>query len=81
MYTQPRYLSLVIPEDALKDKKMAFVSGPSQVGKTTLGEQFLLSKNNHFSWDEMTFRRQWSRQPEEALRDIDEGPILLDASS
>ena len=33
-----RYLSSVIRNDALKDRKMAFISGPRQVGKTTLGK-------------------------------------------
>ena len=34
-----RYLESAIRHDALKDGKMAFISGPRQVGKTTLGKQ------------------------------------------
>ena len=73
-----RYLSFVIQNDALKDRKMAFISGPRQVGKTTLGKQFLKDKNNYFSWDQTEFRRIWARDPSNILNDIGKGPILLD---
>ena len=73
-----RYLSSVILKDALKDRKMAFVSGPRQVGKTTLGKQFLKDKNNYFSWDQTEFKRIWVRNPHKILDNIGAGPILLD---
>ncbi len=58
---------------------MAFVSGPRQVGKTTLGKSLLREKErNYFSWDESGFRRAWVRSPLEAVANRGEGPILLD---
>jgi len=73
-----RYLNSSIKEDALKDHKMVFISGPRQVGKTTLGKQLLKDKNNYFSWDQTKFRRSWAKFPEKILDNIGEGPILLD---
>ena len=73
-----RYLAKIITEDALKDKKMAFISGPRQVGKTTMGKSLLKSKNNYFNWDQSDFRKTWARFPEKALENIDSGPVLLD---
>ena len=78
MKPRPRYLSSLIPQDALKDGKMAFISGPRQVGKTTLGRQLLLDKKNYFLWDESEFRKIWSRSPGRILENIGKGPILFD---
>ncbi|MCY4513076.1 MAG: AAA family ATPase [Bdellovibrionales bacterium] len=57
---------------------MAFISGPRQVGKTTLGKQLLTDKNNYFSWDQTAFRKIWTQFPEKVLEKIGEGPILFD---
>ena len=73
-----RYLTDIISKDALKDKKMAFISGPRQVGKTTLGKQLLKDRDNYFSWDQTKFRKIWSRFPEKALESIGKGPVLFD---
>ena len=73
-----RYLNSFIVQDALKDKKMAFISGPRQVGKTTLGKQLLKSKKNYFNWDQTEFRKIWARSPERALDSIGAGPVLFD---
>ena len=73
-----RYLSAIILKDALKDKKMAFISGPRQVGKTTLGKQLLKDKSNYFSWDQTEFRKTWAKSPEKTLETIGEGPVLFD---
>ena len=75
---KPRYLQSLIPDDALKSQKMAFISGPRQVGKTTLAKQLLQSKRNYFSYDQTEFRKIWARFPEKALENIGEGPILFD---
>ena len=40
-----RYLVASISKDALKGKKIAFISGPRQVGKTTMEKSLLKSKN------------------------------------
>ncbi len=75
---KPRYLQSLIPNDALKSQKMAFISGPRQVGKTTLAKQLLQSKSNYFSYDQTEFRKIWARFPEKALDKIGEGPVLFD---
>ena len=75
---KPRYLSCLIPKDALKDQKMAFISGPRQVGKTTLGKQLLKDIRNYFSWDQTEFRKIWNQFPEKILEKIGKGPVLFD---
>src|SRR4030095_9088457 len=62
---RPEYAQ-VIPDLAFKNGKMAFVTGPRQVGKTTLAQALL---KDHFpptlylNWDDPDFRRQWIRDP------------------
>jgi uncharacterized protein len=73
-----RYLDAVIRQDALADRKMAFISGPRQVGKTTLGRGLLESPQNEFTWDDQRFRVSWVRDPVGALGDRASGPVLLD---
>ena len=73
-----RYLQADIATDALGHHKMAFLSGPRQVGKTTLGRALLSSADNSFSWDDPKFRRAWMRDPVGALGDRAPGPVLLD---
>ena len=73
-----RYLTEIIAKDALKDKKMAFISGPRQVGKTTLGKQLLKDLNNYFSWDDTKSRRIWAKYPEKLLENRGEWPLLFD---
>ena len=73
-----RYLHSFISQDAFSSGKMAFISGPRQVGKTTLGKQILQDSNNYFSWDQTSFRKIWTRFPEKILDNIGPGPILLD---
>ncbi len=45
--------------------KMAFVSGPRQVGKTTLAEQMLgeSGEGKYYTWDDVEFKRQWIKDP------------------
>jgi predicted AAA+ superfamily ATPase len=74
----PRYLEAAVRDDALAERKMAFISGPRQVGKTTLGRAFLASPDNEFSWDDQRFRIRWVRDPLGAVADRGPGPILLD---
>lgn len=44
---------------------MAFVSGPRQVGKTTLAKSFKseFTEYEYKNWDESTFRRLWTKDP------------------
>lgn len=53
-----RYLATAI-EATLADHKLAFISGPRQVGKTTLAKSFLASLDEtYFSWDLEAHRRR-----------------------
>ena len=52
-----RYLALQIKNDALASGKMAFISGPRQVGKTTLAKSLLTSPDNYRNWDDTEFRK------------------------
>ena len=73
-----RYLFNEIFEDALADRKMAFISGPRQVGKTTLAKQCIRSNRNYFNWDVAAFKRAWVRSPLKAIEQIDSGPVVFD---
>ncbi len=58
--TVKRSISQAILELALDRKKMAFVSGPRQCGKTTMTKKIIADKNSYFNWDELAFRKQWT---------------------
>ncbi|MBM4353661.1 MAG: ATP-binding protein [Deltaproteobacteria bacterium] len=73
-----RYLEAVVAEDALAAGKMAFISGPRQVGKTTVGRFLLQSEQNVFNWDDQRFRKKWVKDPVESVADRGPGPVLLD---
>jgi uncharacterized protein len=73
-----RYLNDIIEKDALALQKMAFVSGPRQVGKSTLAKHLLTSEENYFLFDRESFRREWARSPEKAIESRGPGPIILD---
>jgi uncharacterized protein len=73
-----RYLANPMRQDALAFGKMAFLSGPRQVGKTTLAKSLLVAKDNYRTWDDPDFRRAWTRSPRTALTDRAQGPMVLD---
>lgn len=51
-------------ESALADKKMAFIAGPRQVGKTTFAKSLLRDPASaYFTWDLDTHRRRILRAP------------------
>ena len=60
-----RYLYKAIKELALDRDKMAFVSGPRQVGKTTLSKSYFkdYDETSYQNWDESQFRRLWTKSP------------------
>lgn len=65
-----RYLETFIQQDALADKKIAFLTGPRQVGKTTIAQAILedmRSPQNYFSWDDDEFRKIWIKNPKVIL--------------
>ncbi len=73
-----RYLHNPIRDDAFKQNKMAFISGPRQVGKTTLAKTFLKTSDNYFSYDDESFRRSWNKNPAYAISQRGEGVLVLD---
>lgn len=63
---------------ALKRNKMAFISGPRQVGKTTLSKTFIHKKNGKYlNWDNLDFRRLWTKSPKDSLTDLKENSTLI----
>ncbi len=60
-----RYLYKDIYGLALNRHKMAFISGPSQVGITTLAKSYRKEFDQfvYKNWDESTFRRLWAKSP------------------
>ena len=72
-----RYLKKAIEKDALASQKIAFIGGPRQVGKTTLVKS-MVAPENYFSYDNASFRKLWSRQPENLFNTCVAGPIALD---
>jgi predicted AAA+ superfamily ATPase len=73
-----RYLLATVHGDAIASGKMAFVSGPRQVGKTTLAKALLTAPQNYQTWDDSEFRKAWSRSPRRALQGRGPGPVVLD---
>jgi len=76
--TTKRYLQNDILTDALADRKMAFISGPRQVGKTYLAKQCLDADANYFNWDVAAFKKVWIRSPLSAIEQIGSGPVVFD---
>jgi len=62
----------------LASLKMAFISGPRQVGKTFLSQRLLSSPENYKSWDDVSFKKQWTKNPVELVRSLNEGPVIFD---
>ncbi len=73
-----RYLYQTVKGDALAANKMAFISGPRQVGKTTLAKEFLSSEQNYFNWDQTSFRKTWAKNPDAILEQSGAGIVVLD---
>lgn len=56
---------------ALDRGKMAFVSGPRQVGKTTLAKMLIKNGDGHYyNWDDLDFRRMWTKSPKGVVKDL-----------
>jgi uncharacterized protein len=64
-----RYLAESIDRLAIQRQKMAFVSGPRQVGKTTLGKGLLHARGSgrYYTWDDISMRRGWIKEPSQLL--------------
>ena len=73
-----RYLAKAIKEDALKKNKIAFLSGPRQVGKSTISKLMLEDKNNYFLYDDVEFKKIWAKNPKTIIENRGKGIISLD---
>lgn len=64
-----RYLTKEIQKLALQRNKMALISGPRQVGKTTLSKSFKNEYDQYIykNWDESAFRKQWTKSPNQIV--------------
>jgi len=49
------------------NQKMAFLSGPRQCGKTTIAKALLNHESNYFNWDDSTFKKKWSLDPNQII--------------
>lgn len=67
--TYHRYLTEDINNICFVAHKMAFVSGPRQCGKTTMAKALLKQRGvgSYYNWDEVKFRRQWTKDPASIL--------------
>ena len=63
---------------ALVRKKMAFISGPRQVGKTTLAKMFMKKyKGLYCNWDDLEFRKIWTKSPQKILNPLKSKDVLI----
>lgn len=60
-----RYLATSIESLCYPGHKISMVSGPRQCGKTTLAKMLLQRRGtgSYFNWDEVDFRRAWTKKP------------------
>jgi len=75
-----RYLEDFVVQDALADKKIAFLTGPRQVGKTTVAQAILEANKfsgNYYSWDDDEFRKIWVKSPKIILENKTQNSILV----
>lgn len=65
MKNYSRYLTKTVYELSLKRKKMAFISGPRQSGKTTLAHLLsdLFDGSSYCNWDDFEFKKIWAKNP------------------
>lgn len=59
-----RYVSSAITTTLVDERKMAFVAGARQVGKTTLARSMLSEEDAYFNWDIESHRRKILHDPE-----------------
>lgn len=76
-----RYLKETIIHDAIQKDKITFLSGPRQVGKTTLARHILDTlkfPDNYYTWDDDEFRKLWIKNPKQICNNHANEPIVFD---
>lgn len=68
MQARPYYLNF-IKNICFKNGKMAFITGPRQVGKTTLALKLLeeTGEGKYYNWDDVAFKRSWIKDPKQLI--------------
>lgn len=79
---KPRYIAASVQDLALANQKMAFISGPRQVGKTTCAKQIARQLTDiqtlYRNWDEKEFRKNWAKNPSLAVKgDRAKGQLVI----
>jgi uncharacterized protein len=71
-----RYIADTLEDIAFGRDKICFVSGPRQVGKTTLAKELLKIRGHgsYWNWDESVFRKQWTKNPNELISEFSVSP-------
>ena len=75
-----RSIKTNIKEICFPNKKMAFISGPRQVGKTTLSKQIAndFKQSKYLTWDNPKIRKQWMTDPTAFISEFNQNkPALL----
>jgi predicted AAA+ superfamily ATPase len=77
--TKQRYLTAPISSLALKRHKVVFISGPRQVGKTSLSKRLLSERGNgaYWNWDSLDFKRVWAKSPASLVNSLNRSPTPL----
>ncbi len=73
-----RYLKSAIESDSISKEKITFISGPRQVGKSTLAKSLLTNESNYFLYDDEDFLRNWAKSPEKSISSRGPGVVVLD---
>lgn len=73
-----RSLQKNIQELAIDNGKMAFISGPRQVGKTTLSKILIGKSGIYHNWDDINFRRLWTKSPKQTMPDKSGIGVIFD---
>ena len=74
-----RTIADAINELCLSRGKMAFVYGPRQCGKTTLGKMLLKKQGagSYYNWDDIEFRRLWAKDPKRVIPGTGRNPLIV----
>lgn len=74
-----RYLDGIITSLAFSRHKIVFLSGPRQVGKTSLSKHFLSKRGNgaYWNWDSFDFKRMWASSPQRIAEQLNRSPVPL----